>query len=136
MGVSLTLSGQSVNNIPSCCTRKYTNITKACQNNWDNLAKDLDETNWDNVFNTQNLFSIPNENYTNFINNVIELKNKHMPSKKVRFKRYKHKNNAWITQSLISSIKCKDQLDKKFRCLSKNDPTYEQIKTEFKTSNL
>ena len=117
----------TINELP-----KYTNITKACQNNWDNLAKDLDETNWDNVFNTQNLFSNPNENYTNFINNVIELKNKHMPSKKVRFKRYKHKNNAWITQSLISSIKHKDQLYKNFHCVSKNDPTYEQTKTEFK----
>ena len=67
-----------------------------------------------------------------FINNVIELKNKHMPSKKVRFKSYKHENNAWITQSLISSIKHKDQLYKNFHCVSKNDPTYEQTKTEFK----
>ena len=112
---------------------KFTNITNAHQQNWVNLERDLDDINWTEVFNTDNLFSNASLNYTKFVNKLIDLKDKHMPTKKVRFKRYKHKNNAWITQALIISIKHKDKLYKNLHSLSKNDPSYESQKIEFKT---
>ena len=111
---------------------KFTNVTKASTNNWNCLANELDELNWDNIFNTENTFSNPNVNYTKFVNKIIDLKSKHMPTKKVRFKRYKHKNNAWITESLISSIKHKDQLYKNLHSLTRTDSSYESTKLEFK----
>ena len=70
---------------------KFINITKSQPENWENLSNDLNSVSWCDVFNTTNPFSNPSTNYSNFIEKVIQLKNHHLPSKKVRFKRYKHK---------------------------------------------
>ena len=112
---------------------KYVNITKNSPQNWDNLLNDFSSINWNNVMNTNNLFSNPSINYSKFADKIIDLKNKHLPSKKVRFKRYKHKNNSWITHGLLTSIKQKDLLYKKFHSLPTNNPNYETIKDQFKT---
>ena len=112
---------------------KYINIT--CDNplNWENLNNELNEINWSQVFNTDNLFSNPSINCAKFVDKIIELKNKHLPTKKVRFKRYKHKNNGWITHGLLKSIKQKDFLYKKLHSLKKSNPNYETLKKQFKS---
>ena len=112
---------------------KYITITKNDSQSWNNLISDLNDINWQDVFDTQNLFSNPSNNYTKFINKIIDLKNKHLPTKKVRFKRYKHKNNNWITNGLLTSIKQKDYLYKQMHSLQSNHPNYENIKSQYKT---
>ena len=56
-----------------------------------------------------------------------------MPTKKVRFKRYKHKNNAWMTTGLLTSIRQKDNLYKQFHSIPINHQNYELMKNKFKT---
>ena len=82
--------------------------------------------------NTENLFANPDSNYNVLINVLAEAKNKHLPTKKVRFKRYKHKNNNWITNGLLTSIKQKDYLFKQMHSLQSNHPNYENIKSQYK----
>ncbi len=49
-----------------------------------------------------------NVNY-NKLNDLIDnIKNKHLPTKMVRFNKYKHKKFKWITGGLITSIKYRD----------------------------
>ena len=43
----------------------------------------------------------PNSNYTTLCNEILRSKNKHMPSKWVKFNKYKHKKSSWITQGLL-----------------------------------
>ncbi len=38
--------------------------------------------------------------------------NKHMPSKLVKYRKYKHKKSKWITQGIIKSIHYRDNLYK------------------------
>ena len=45
----------------------------------------------------------------NEIHSVVE---KHIPSKSVKFNKYKHKKSKWITHGVIKSIKDSDQLYK------------------------
>ena len=111
---------------------KYITIHKTAPENWNNLINELNDINWSEKMNTENLFANPDSNYNILINVLAEAKNKHLPTKKVRFKRYKHKNNAWITFGLITSIKQKDHLYKQFHSFDKNHPNFENIKKEFK----
>jgi hypothetical protein len=54
----------------------------------------------------------PNINY-NILHNLIQAaKELHMPSKKVKFKKYKHKKTKWITRGIINSIQFRDNLYK------------------------
>ena len=101
--------------------------------NWQNLSNELCSINWDEKFNTDNPFSNPNENYNIFIDTLLEIKEKHLPTKTKRFKRYKHKNNSWITSGLLTCIKQKDHLYKKLHSLKNDDPNKEAIKNEFKS---
>ena len=40
----------------------------------------------------------PNSNFTTLCNEILRSKNKHMPSKWVKFNKYKHKKSSWITK--------------------------------------
>ena len=58
--------------------------------------------------------SDPNKNY-DIIHNAIQTSiDEHLPTKTVRFNRYKHKNSKWITSGLLKSIQFRDKLYKKF----------------------
>ena len=43
----------------------------------------------------------PNSNYTTLCNEILRSKNKQMPSKLVKFNKYKHKKSSWIPQGLL-----------------------------------
>ena len=47
----------------------------------------------------------PNQNYEKFINIITELKEKHLPNKLVKFNKHRHKENKWMTYSILNSIK-------------------------------
>ncbi len=54
----------------------------------------------------------PNTTYQ-VLHNVVQVaKNKHVPSKLVKFDKYKHKKTKWITSGIIKSIQYKDNLNK------------------------
>ena len=61
----------------------------------------------------------PNSNYTTLCNEILRSKNKHMPSKWVKFNKYKHKKFLWITQGLLKSIKYRDKLYKRLKVTDK-----------------
>ena len=110
---------------------KFISITKNDNRSYEILRSDLESIDWNNELES-NLFSNPNYNYSKFKDTILELKEKHLPTKTVRFKRYKHKGNEWITRGIMNSIKKKDNLYKKFRSLNQNDSNYETIKSFYK----
>ena len=57
-----------------------------------------------------NLIADPNENYNIIENIIIDSKNKHLPSKLVRFNKYNHKLSPWITNGILTSISFRDKL--------------------------
>jgi hypothetical protein len=57
----------------------------------------------------------PNGNYNKLEHIITSIKDKTMPCKMVKFNKYKHKKNDWITLGIIKSIKYKDKLYKKLK---------------------
>ena len=52
----------------------------------------------------------PNINYDILHKHLTDLKDKHLPYRLVKFNKYKHKGNKWITNGVLKSLKYKDQL--------------------------
>ena len=58
-----------------------------------------------------------------------------MPSKWVKFNKYKHKKSSWITQGLLKSIKYRDILYKRLKLTAPNSANYDTININLKTYN-
>ena len=66
----------------------------------------------------------PDQNYNTLHNIIIEHMDKHLPVKRVRFNKYKHKDSPWITQGIINSIHFRDNLYKNLKMTPHDDPHY------------
>ena len=75
----------------------------------------------------------PDISYDKFHNILHNLTEKHFPSKYVRFNKYIHKKDKWITSGILRSIKFKDKLYALLKSTSVNDSKYENLKFNFKT---
>ncbi len=62
----------------------------------------------------------PNINYNSLHKVLQNAKNKHMPSKVVKYNKYKHKTSNWITYGIIKSIYYRDNLYKKMKMTDSN----------------
>ena len=49
---------------------------------------------------------------THFFKLLQDAKDKHLPVRKIKFNKYKHKKNNWITRGMLRSIKTKNKLYK------------------------
>jgi hypothetical protein len=77
----------------------------------------------------------PNKTY-NILHSVIQdAKNKHMPSKLIKFTKYKHKKSKWVTFGIIKSIKFRDNLYKKLKMTDPTTIEFERIKINLNTFN-
>ena len=82
-----------------------------------------------------NLTTNPNETY-NIIHEAIETaKHEHMPSKLVKFNKYRHKKSNWITKGLLKSIRFRDNLYKKMKLTNPTSRDYEVMRINLKTYN-
>ena len=61
-----------------------------------------------------------------------DAKHKHLPRKRVRFNKHKHKKSKWMTNGILKSIKTKDTLYKKLVKANIDDEiAYTNLKAEF-----
>ena len=58
----------------------------------------------------RDLLNDRNENYNAFEKIILDAKDKFLPPKKVRFKKYRHKLSPWITNGILTSIKQRDKI--------------------------
>ena len=77
----------------------------------------------------------PNLNYDIIYKDILRSKNKHMPGKLVKFYKCKLKKSTWITQGLLKSIKCRDNLYEQLKLTNSNSLNYETISINRKTYN-
>lgn len=82
-----------------------------------------------------NIAADPNNNYAIVLDTITTTCEKHLPIKTVKFNKYKHKKSDWITNALIRSIKFRDALYKKVKCLTPDSQEYFDCKTNLKTYN-
>ena len=77
----------------------------------------------------------PNQNYDKLHQKLSELKCKHLPWKLVKFIKYRHKNNRWITHGVIKSIKYRDKLYRNLENASKDSISYVELKNRLNVYN-
>ena len=127
--VSLSLTGKKCKQPPKLVKQKF-NSPNAI-NNLKNEFIDNDITNELH----QDLNIDPNINYEIFIKRIKDAKNKHIPTKMVKFNKHKHKNNKWITFGIIKSIKYRDHLHLKMKKTNQNSPEYATMKNNLNVYN-
>ena len=91
------------------------------------FKQDLETINFSDILDT-NPLSDPNVNYNILLDVLTNLKNKYSYETKVRFNKYKHKLNEWITPGILSSIHIRDKLYKKVRNFNTNHHSYLEYK--------
>ena len=75
----------------------------------------------------------PNGNYKKISGILAENQQKHLEPKIVKFNRYKHKLNPWMTNGILNSIKFRDKLYKKLKKLNPNSDAYSRAEINLKT---
>jgi hypothetical protein len=108
-------------------------ITLECKTNNDRINFQ-NSSLFTNLYERMNkdLAADPNNNYEILEQTIIEAKRKYLPTKTVRFNKYKHKKCEWITTGILISIKHKDKLYKKLKQIDPNTDTYNSAKTNYK----
>ena len=66
------------------------------------------------------------------MDNITDIKKRHIEQKKVKFDHYKHKSQPWVSQGIIKSIKYKDKLYKLYKSTNHDNEHYNQRKENFK----
>ena len=77
----------------------------------------------------------PNENYNILETTIQSAIVEAIPSKKIRFNKYKHRKSPWITNGILRSIKYRDNLYKHFKVMQPNSPEYSQSKLNLSIYN-
>ena len=77
----------------------------------------------------------PNNNYNILSDTIEKTYQKHFPCKSVRFQKYKHKKEKWITMGILKSIKYRDKLYSNLRNLEANSKEYFDGKINLRTYN-
>ena len=113
---------------------KYIQITKM---NAENIQRFQDKFESANIFENleQNSMSNPNKNCNTIVENIRNIKAETMPTKKVKFKKHKHKHSNWITQGIICSIKYRDKLYTTLKKTHTSSEQYDTLKINLRTYN-
>ena len=112
-------------------TPKFITISAVNKNSIDNFKQDV-ATQIDNTSFEKGLLSNPNINYDKLHDILLHCKHKNMPTKTVRFNKYKHKKCPWITYGIIESIKQRDKLNRKFHSSKFGTPKYECLEKKLR----
>ena len=112
---------------------KYTKILWDA-NSTPNFKADISKAN---VFAKLNpdISANPNENYDILEKIIVHNINKHFPRRQVKFNKYKHKKNTWITKGILHSIKFRDNLYRELKKACPNSEIYSTIKVNLRTYN-
>ena len=73
----------------------------------------------------------PEENYNILLTLLSTAKDKHLPTKVVKFNRKKHNTAKWMTNRILKSINTRDKLYKNLVKMSINNVQYTKLKAEF-----
>ena len=90
-----------------------------------------------NIYNLINLNPVddPNHNYNIISDTLQDTYEKHLPVKKVRYNKHKHKNTKWITAGIMRSIQFRDNLNYRLKITPSNTILYQTIKNNISNYN-
>jgi hypothetical protein len=77
----------------------------------------------------------PNKTYSVLHDVIQDAKNKHMPTKLIKYNKYQHKKSKWITYGIIKSIHYRDNMYKKLKWTDPLSTEFAALKTNLNTYN-
>ena len=80
----------------------------------------------------RDMFSDPNSTYEIIEAEINRLKSQFLPTKKVRFNKYKHKKSPWITYGILSSLKTRDDTFQKWKTSIPDSIRYNIFEVEYR----
>ena len=83
----------------------------------------------------QSLHADPNKNYDSLHEMLTKIKDKHLPYKKVKVKKHKHKMCPWMTNGIMKYIKYRDNLYRNLKSKPRNSIAYQANKINLDTYN-
>ena len=113
---------------------KYVEIKSYTANAIENLKLDLQQTCTSQMFDHID-HADPGACYDLLEEKINGLVNKHLPTKKVKFNKHKHKRTKWITRGILNSIKFRDKLYIRLRKMPIDDPIYPVLKNNLAVYN-
>ena len=117
---------------PSCS--KYVVVHKNDANSLNAFKNAINSENILNKIN-RNINSDPNHTFDVIQSEIKKAQEIHIPSKRVRFNKYRHKNKNWITSGILKSIHFRDKLYSKFKSCMPSDPFYALHKSRYNDFN-
>ena len=103
---------------------KHVTVTDFSSNALNNFSMAVKNINFMGLLD-RNLFTNPNETYHIIEREINKVKSKHLPTKTVKFNKYKHKKSPWITTDILNSIKYRDKLYSKLRKCNPDSQDYD-----------
>ena len=111
--------------------QQYVSIETKDDVSLNNFITEVSNMNISELLN-RNINANPTENYELFSRLVQEAKTKHLPIKRIKFNKYKHKKCKWITNGILKSIKTKNII---YKMLKQTHPAnvaaFETLKIRF-----
>ena len=86
----------------------------------------------DNLNLDRNLLVDPRIAHSKLDDILQAAKNKHLPEKTVKFNKYKHKINPWMTIGILQSMKFRDKIYKKLKSTDPKSNNYDELDTKLK----
>ena len=121
-------------NISKPTPPKCINITEITPEHIENFKQNTVSVDLVNFINT-NEHSDPNISYNIRHNALMKSKDNCLPTKRVKFKKHKHKGSRWITLGIIKSMSYRDKLYVTLKKTNLNDPYYEHMKVNLQIYN-
>ena len=121
-------------NINKPCKPKYILSSNNSPRAHENFKRELESLDFDKLLDKK-MSTDPNHNYNILSNIIVNLRNKHFPTTLIKFNKYKHKTNGWITHGILRSIKFRDGLYKRMKCTATNTEKYNTYKFNLNTYN-
>ena len=79
------------------------------------------------------LLTDPNVTYAKLDDILQCAKNKHLPQRKVKFNKYKHKINPWMTSDILDSMKYRDKLYQRLKSTKPESDKYNRLEDSLKS---
>ena len=118
------------NKIPENKSPKFVTVTKQDKASVNNFVKSLAESKLIEKID-RNVLTDPNITQ-HIIESEIKIHyDKHFPTERARFNKYKHKKTPWMTSGILTSIKQRDKIYYKLKCCNPNTPEYNATKFNY-----
>lgn len=103
------------------------NTPEANVNFIQDIKSSVENTNFSN-----DLLQDPNISYNKLEDIIRKSKDKNLPTKLVKFNKYRHKISPWITGGILKSIKLRDKMYKKLKKTNPSSINYPALEVNFK----